>query len=380
MEDITEKELLECIDDLSLEIAANKVSELSQAVAAYKSSFKTVNEVEFWKWMNANYKKGGMFSSSKNLQEFIQSSKGRADWVSRQIQGKGYEWDWMIKEQGKVKNIFSQFSAGTDPTQVGVDVIKKNIFNGEVKSQYQHKSYISSTKVNSQALKNTPKDAIVVSQKENISDIQRSGYKTEAFESKLTSKKKVNKKFQEAQKGHIETNYNISNVGSVMLKAGVMGAAIGLTLETVLSYKRYKRGEITKKEYLKEIFKTSGNTGVTSGITAGAMMVVESIAIGAGVTVAVPVLFVVSYGIGKMVDKVVAPIFCRGKYKEYVEKMKFYKDIGEAYNEFARECEYSMMHFNEYIQALQKQNQVYDQIKKYDNKLNAELLDTLSRI
>ena len=82
-----EQEYIEMIEDTSQLLAREKTAFLGETATAVKESGALANEVEFWKWMGANYPKD--LSSTELIQ---QAAEEKARWLNTQLQGKGYEW------------------------------------------------------------------------------------------------------------------------------------------------------------------------------------------------------------------------------------------------------------------------------------------------
>ena len=160
-----EDEMLQMIDDTSKLVAEEKASHLGEAAAAYQKSTALTNDVEFWKWMGANYPKD--MSSSTLIQ---QAASEKSRWLNTQLQGKGYEWDYMTMQRSNPTKLLSRFEAGDCPTQPGIDITEMNILDGSVTGTYQNKAYLSSNNPN---LHNTPKDAIVVTNREKVAYAQK---------------------------------------------------------------------------------------------------------------------------------------------------------------------------------------------------------------
>lgn len=369
--------IIDFINETTQLIADEKCKSIAEGINSYSNSLSTVNEVEFWKWMNSNYKKSGFFHNSQSIADYISRSENNANWMKQQLQGKGYEWDWMIQEQSKIKNITNSFDAGIDPTQAGIDVTKKNILTKKT-STFQHKSYLNDAKVNSHVLKNTPNDAVVITQKENVSSALDSGYSSESFQSKSKSSKILDKRFNKASNGLTKTSYNIKTVSHVLGKAAFTGIIIGATTESILSYNKYKSGHISKSEYLRQIKLSSLNSATTSAITSGLMIPIHSTVISAGLSI--PITIPIAIGLSFGVDKIVAPFFGRGQYIKDLNEMNYYKDIGNAYINFIIECEKSFKHFNSYIDRIKLKEFEYSQIKKSNIDLNIDLRNILNRI
>lgn len=122
-------------------------------------------------------------------------------------------------------------------------------------------------------------------------------------------------------------------------KAGLIGAALYATTETITSYKNWKNGELTTEEYLKEIGKAAGDGGVT-GVATSVIMVPITIGLAAA-GIACPMITIpVSIVVGAAVSKIVAPMFGRGDYKKILGEAKYYQNLMECHAdlEYAIDC------------------------------------------
>lgn len=352
-------------------IANDKVTNIANSLTSYKTSVEYVKDVEFWKWMNENYKNSGIFDSADSIRTYIESGNGKANWLKLQLQGKGYEWDWMNKMKNSPKNMLKNYNAGIDPTQIGIDVTEKNIITGNIKT-YQHKSYTGKTKLGSKALKNTPNDATIVTQYENTANLKSGGREVQGFQSKAEAAKLRDKRFSKASNGAANSKYLLKDVLEVTGSAALIGATIGCTVETIASYKKYKGGELSKKDYLIEIAKSGGNSGISAGVTAGIMIPIQSAIVAAGVSI--PITIPIAIVVGSAVDKIVAPMFKKGEYLEILNDMKFYDDIGDGYLEFIEACEKSSNHFNNYLSRMKQEEEKYRYLDRIEKDVDESLL------
>ena len=178
----TEKEIADMIQETSQLVADHKAGIMASAVSAWGIGETTAENIEFWKWMNRNYSgaNGHMFASNADMQNYVAGGQGKADWMYKQLQGKGYEWDWMSKQRKNVTKVFKRFLTGDISNQPGYDVIEKNILSGQEK-QYQMKAYIS--RKNSD-LHNTDTSIEVVTNSEKVKIVRNNGYEVEKFKNR----------------------------------------------------------------------------------------------------------------------------------------------------------------------------------------------------
>ena len=132
-------DFLDYLLETSKLISDEKQSLLVEGLSAYQNSHQYVNEVEFWKWMHQNYYKKDLFSSPQAIANYISQGSGKANWLKLQLQGKGYEWDWMASEKAKVSNLFSKLLLYAKSTKFNDDIIDTRYKHN--KKNYQIYSY-----------------------------------------------------------------------------------------------------------------------------------------------------------------------------------------------------------------------------------------------
>ncbi len=154
-----------------------------------------------------------------------------------------------------------------------------------------------------------------------------------------------------------------------MGKAGTVGAAIGITAETLFSYKRYKNGEITGKEYLKEIAKSGGESGITAAATAGIMVPVTGALAAAGLATTAPITIPVTFVVGGLINKVIAPAFGRGDYKKILGEAKYYQNMMHFHDDLVHAIEMTENQFCDFIDEYQRQMLIHAQLSDTNRQL-----------
>lgn len=372
---ISENDILEMMNDTSQLIAQLNVDELSSAAIAVQGSNALTNDVEFWKWMGRNYSKSGIFNNNEAMQQYINQGIGKEEWVAKQLQGKGYEWDWMTNQRNNTKNIFNIYDAGDVANRAASDVTEKSILTGKTK-EYQMKAYTSKNNPN---LKNTPKDMTVVTNAEKVDGVKLNGYdKVDNFQDANTIKQSTDKRLEQIKDGKAYTSYNIKNVSVTMAKAGVVGCTIGMGVESIASYKQFKEGRLTKEEYLKEILKAGGDAGVTSSMTAGLMIPVSKVITIAGASnlLTIPIAFVVT----DAVNKIIAPCFGRGKYREILSEARYYQNIENVYCDMLNSIENASKQYYDFTMNMEIQNKNHEESKSKSMDINKNLKDLYDSI
>jgi len=365
---ITENDIFQMMNDTSQLVAEHNVNQLSTAAVAAQGSSSLSNKVEFWKWMGRNYSESGIFDTNASMQQYISQGAGKKEWLIKQLQGKGYEWDWMQTQRSNLNNVFNTYDAGDVANRAASDVTERSMVTGK-SSEYQMKAYTSKTNPH---LKNTPKDMTVVTNAEKVGVVKSNGYESvEEFQDAEIIKKSTNDRLKQVEEGKAYTSYNFQNVAGTMAKAGLIGCAIGIGTETIVSYKAWKNGQISGEEYLKEILKAGGDAGVTSGVTAGVMIPVSAAvtAAGASTLLTIPVAFVV----GGVINKMVAPCFGRGKYREMLSKAKYYQNIENAYVDLLESMRRSSENYYEFVSHMERQRYIHETFKEKSMEMNSDL-------
>lgn len=372
---ISEDDILEMMNDTSQLIAQFNIDELSLAAIAAKGSSTLTNEVEFWKWMGRNYTKSGIFNNNQAMQQYISQGIGKEQWMTTQLQGKGYEWDWMSSQRNNPKNIFNIYDAGDIVNRAASDVTEKNIFSGKTK-EYQMKAYTSKNNPN---LENTPKDMTVVTNAEKIDGVKLKGYdKVDNFQDANTIKQSTNKRLEQINDRKVYTSYNIKNISTTMAKAGTIGCVVGMGTESIVSYKNWKEGHLTDKEYINEILKSGAYTGTTTSITAGLMIPVSKVITLAGASnlLTIPIAFVMS----ETVNKIVAPCFGKGKYMEILSSAKYYQNIEKVHCDMINSMENASKQYYDFIVSMSAQNRNHEEFKSKSMDMNKNLKDLYDSI
>ena len=365
---ISGKDVLNMMNDTSKLLSKESGKILSAGAIGAHSSNVLSNEVEFWTWMQRNYSGSGIFDSADSMQNYISSGAGKEAWLGKQLQGKGYEWDWMSQQRGNIKNIFKRYDAGDVANRFGSDVTETNIFTGK-QTDYQMKAYTSKTNPN---LKNTPKDMNIVTNAEKVDVVKGNGYENvQSYKDAQSIDSSTNKRMEDIKSGRVNTAYNFKNVAGTMGKAGLTGCVIGMGIETVASYKQWKNGYISDEQYIKEILKSGGESGTTAALTSGVMIPISAAVTAAGMStvITIPIAFAVSGAI----NKVVAPCFGRGEYRQILSEAKYYQNMNGVYQDLVESMENASQQYYNFVLSMEKQNAIYQQLKRMSMEKKKDL-------
>ena len=73
------------------------------------------------------------------------------------------------------------------------------------------------------------------------------------------------------------------------------------------------------------------------------------------------------------VNKVIAPCFGRGQYREILGQAKYYQQLEDVYDSFINIAEYASNEYTDYIDKIKKQSVKHEQMKQKSMLLNKEL-------
>lgn len=360
-------DIFHMINDTGRLAALRKAGDLSGfAVSAHQSNLLS-NEVEFWRWMARNYHGSGIFDSPSSMLGYISQGSAKEQWLARTVQGKGYEWDYMTAQRGSITNLFEVFEAGDVPNRMGSDITQRNLLTGE-SSEAQLKAYTSR---NVPDLHNTSTDIRVVTNAEKTGAVQRKGYEADTFQDKASITAKRNERLESIRRGEVRTSYTLKSTAGLMAKAGLIGCAIGITVESLTSYRAWKEGRLTDSEYLSEILKSGANAGLTAAGTAGIMLPVSATITAAGMSslITIPVAFVV----GSAVNKIIAPCFGRGEYRKILTEAKYYQSVESLYGDLIVSMEKSAGDFIGFIGGIKSQHEFHESAKRVSMNINKDL-------
>jgi hypothetical protein len=366
IENVPERELLAYFYDTA-QLLSDERSELlsksSNGLLTSRIAGILTDDVEFWNWMGLNY------PNALSTPALIAQN---AEKMRKTIQGKSYEWEFMLDCRKQLQNIFSRFDAGTNPTQPGIDITKTNI-SGDVE-YYQLKAYTSNNKPD---LSHTPKDAIVITGEENVLYAEGQGYSAHPYKNAIKISQDTDRRMREAATGR-NTAYTPLNVMGASLKAGAIGFAIGCSVESFFLYKEYKSGNISKDEYMKSIFAAGGESGVVAGVATCVMIPVNALITGAGL--ASPITIPISFFVCGTLQKFLAPIFKRGEYKQLLDEAKYYKNLSSLYEDLLVVAESAGDSFRNLVLSFAEQTGKFAELHQQDKVLTSELRNILNSI
>ena len=354
MKNIDKQEILEFLSDTS-----QLLSKATVAVGRNNIAASYAENVEFWQWLDTNYKTIDPEASS--IVEFLEK-KGNHN----QFFGKLYEWDYFNHQRDRITKLFSDYNLPQTPNNPGIDLEENTLFFGTKKYQLKgHRSGVPD--INE---KTTPYSTKVVTNIENVQGVERQGYETEAFMDKQSIKARRDEMLEKGLDREADFSYEPLDIGETMSRGALFGIAIGVGTETLISYREYKSGKINSKDYVQRILKSGAERGITAGATTGVMIPVNAMLTGAGLAgtpIAIPVAFLVH-------QTIAAPIsaaFGKGEYKKILQDAKIYDNTSEMMKDFGALAYETNKSFNSFIaNSLQSDGKFIEARKNFDDSMN----------
>lgn len=317
MENTNKKEILEFFDDTS-----KLLSNVAITLGGNGIAQNYVEGVEFWQWLDANYKNLDL-SSHEIVIDYL-GKKGNHN----PFFGKVYEWDWVNAERDKLSNIFSNFDLPEELNNPGFDAVEKSLFGGT--QEYQLKSYIGSVPdINENT---TPYSIKVITNVESVEGVQQQGYDVDSFMDNESILDRRSEMLESGLEGDVNLDYDFEGIMESVGKGILLGVAIGVGTETISSYRAYKSGGIDAKEYLIRITKAGADKGISSGATVGVMIPINACLTSVGISslISIPIAFMVHRAIAQPVSAA----FGRGEYKTILNEARIYDSSAEMMTDF----------------------------------------------
>lgn len=352
-----------------------KIAGIGGSKLISKQGYKYVDNVEFWKWMKNSYPK--IFN------------EGLSNWLNRHptygeklIQGKGAEWDFirMFNNHSQNQGFHIPFDKwktaklSKDVTGKADAYISYLASGSETPVQVKTATTDSSIKGVVRKLENKYPDYRIVANEKLAIEARKAGV---ANPIDHISDKQLAKATQDrvgmAKSGAVSAGYTIAGVAKEIGYGAVIGAVIQTSISTFTNYRRWNNGEITSDEFRNAILKDSAYGATTGGAIAGINVVIQSIAIPAGIgaPVTLPVLILVGYGL----DRLISPAFGRGSYKEILQDISLCTDVQEAFVKFVLNSHGCQRYFMGWLRGMEESHTIYKQLEDTNKACNDEMKD-----
>lgn len=358
-----------------------KVAGVGGSKLIFNQGYKYVDNVEFWKWMKNSYPK--VFN------------EGLSNWLNRHpmygeklIQGKGLEWDGIRMLNNNPQNQgfrapFSQWKIARLSKEVTgkTDGYIHHVASGSV-TPIQAKTATTDNSIKGvvRTLKGGKyPDHLIIANKKLAIEARKAGV---ANPIDHISDKQLAKATQErvslAKSGAVSAGYTITGIAKAIGYGAVIGAVVQASISTFTNYKRWKNGEITDDEFGKEVLKDSAYGATTGGAIAGINVAIQCVAIPAGIgaPITIPVLILVGYGL----DKLIAPAFGKGAYKEILQDISLCTDVQEAFVNFVVNSYGCQRYFMDWLRGMGESHKMYKQLEGANKACNDEMKDICAKL
>ncbi len=353
------------ITSQTLDRAASAVNKVLNTDLSYEGTRQVARDIQVFAKLNSDsFRNSGQFSSAQAAQEaVINSSEGFQRYLHGRLNGTGQEIDWLMSSKGKLDSLLYKYQL-PDGNTVGYDGIKINRFTGKTVERITIKAAESQSGLHTNAV-----DVVEALEKGSLKsndtvwgvkgidkeinkvldskiDLAQKNGDTELVKKlqdakenlKITERgdfdqvKRSTKRLSEkVESGKGSPQITGAEVASKMLQGAVIGAAISLTVSSVRSFIRYKKGEITPKEAFGEIGEETTKGALVGGTMAGVTLFLPGGIIGFVAGLAIGVY--VSAVFGNVLDE----IFGKGFYAELLHAEGYIVGTAKNIEEMMRE-------------------------------------------
>ena len=345
---------------------------LKTNLAAFEGTHQLARDVQVFKRMSEEgFKRLGVANSHEAFKQYLENATpNQLKNLSAKLSGAGQEVDWRRNQHGKIRVLWekSELLNGNAP---GVDGETVNRLTGDVISKTSVKAAQSSGGINTnvqgiiKSIKNgtlDPHDTVsgVKGIKEaifkkldkeiryaiEIGDKDLANKLTEAKNNLIINElnttddvnESVKRLKEKISKGEANIVITAENVWKKAAQGAIIGAAIGLTVSSITSYLRYRKGEISIEEAFVEIgegtVKSTLSGGAMAGITlfipAGSIGFIAGMAIGIYISAVLTNVLDEIFGKGAYRDILIANKFIVGTSKSLVDALQDFKQDREA--------------------------------------------------
>jgi hypothetical protein len=318
--------------------------DLSKVFNGFEGTNQTARDVHVFKRLNEEpFRKSGVFKTPENARKYLENAtEGQRKGLSIKLSGYGQEVDWQRQQNAEILSIHEKNNLLTG-NYPGVDGETVNRITGETISRTTIKAAQIEGSINRnvqdiiKALKNrtlNPNDKvdgvkgikealyakfdeeIAIAKKmennENLAIFHKAKELLKIEERSTPEKvkesvKRLEEKIATGQATNVITPKQITRH---VAQGAVIGAAVGLTISSITSYIRYRKGELSIQEAFTEV----GEDTVKSTLIGGAM---------GGITLFLPggaVGFIAGYAIGVYLNasltNILDEVFGKGFYRE----------------------------------------------------------------
>ena len=111
MNNIEKEEIFEFLSDTS-----QLLSKIAVASAINNIASSYAEDVEFWQWLDSNYK--AIDPDASSIVDFLEKRGNH-----NQFFGKLYEWDYFNSQRDRITKLFSNYNLSQTPNTHGIDLV-----------------------------------------------------------------------------------------------------------------------------------------------------------------------------------------------------------------------------------------------------------------
>ena len=254
------------ITSQALDKAAQEINKLAGMNLSYEGTQQFARNIQVFKRLSEEpFSRSGAFSSPEAAKSYFENVLKVAEDRPRaltsfesKLTGYGQEVDWVRLKQGQVSSLCEK-STLLENNAPGVDGVTVNRFTGKEISRTTIKASKNPMTSNSTGISDvkeaiekgtaTEKD-IIFGPEGTESAARDAGLKNPVVEKNTSeqiqnSNKRLEKKILD---GQATTALTPQQVGQKMAQGAIVGAAVAVTVSTIITYVRYKNGELTREE------------------------------------------------------------------------------------------------------------------------------------
>ena len=309
-----------------LDKTAQGINKLAGTNLSYEGTQQFARDIQVFKRLSEEpFSRSGVFSNPESAKSYFENVRKISETSPRalssfesKLTGYGQEVDWVRMKQGEVSNLW-QKSTLLENNSPGVDGVTINRFTGKEISRTTIKASKNPMTSNSTGI-NDVKEAIqkgTATEKDIIfgpegteEAAKKVGLKNPVVEKNSSGQiQDSNKRLeQKILDGQASTAPTLQQIGSKMLQGAVVGAAVTVTVSTIITYVRYKNGELDAREAFEGVAEDTLKGALVGGAMGAVTIFLPGGVIGFVSGLAIGVYF------GKVCTNVLDEIFGKGAY------------------------------------------------------------------
>jgi hypothetical protein len=318
--------------------------DLSKIVQGFEGTHQTARDIQVFKRLNEEaFNRAGYFNTPESAKQYLKNAtESQLKGLRNKLSGSGQEVDWLRQQQAKIRSILEKNNLLTKNAP-GVDGVTVNRITGETISRTTIKAAQSKGGINTnvqdviEALKKgrlSPNDTVVgvegikealltkldkeiayaqkMGNSEHLAILQEAKKHLKINELGTPEKVKeyVKRLEEKIRAGQATTVITAEEITRHVAQGAVIGAAVGLTISSITSFIRYKKGELSVQEAFTEVGENTVKSTLIGGIMGGVTLFLPGGAVG----------FIAGFAIGIYLDasltNILDEIFGKGFYRE----------------------------------------------------------------